>query len=315
MGRKIFQSASTSNDFISKLLANLRSDVETFDVKFTFDASDMSAKKSSPRVITAHKIILAGGSSVFRSMFYGALKETEDVRITDFSYDGFSEFINLFYSTDPVLSKENIFEVTRAVDKYDVCDCLPICEQLLMDTMDKNNVCDVLEVAIKIGLQKSVSNRAKKLIEENTEHVFESNGFRLCEKEVLKAILQMDTMKCVDESAVCNAAMVWADNRCHENGLAATVPNKRAELGECFPLIRFLAMDIKIFLELQELYPGVFTHDEFEEMVQYKIRAQPRKLLAQFSINARKFIAKKEVEFNATNYSEFLNRLNNASPS
>lgn len=276
----------SNNQFSKKLLANLRLDVETADVKFIFDVDGTTNKE-----ITANKIILAGGSTVFRSMLYGALKETEDIKITDFSYDAFCEFINLFYSSSAVLSKENIFEVIRVVDKYDARDCLPNCEHFLINTMHKDNVCDFLEIAMKINLSKTFSDRVSALIEENSDDVFGTIGFQCCNDEVLKAILQINTMSCANELAVLNAAMDWADHRCRTMDVAATVQNKRAELGESFQLIRFMAMDIKEFLEISELYPGVFTPEEFQEMVQHKIRAQPLKLLAHFSCSKRKFPA------------------------
>lgn len=115
-------------DFPSYVCKNLHLDVETADVNFIFDMVDPVDGTITTKKLPAHKNILAGGSDVFRSMFYGSLKEAEDITIKDFSYDGFCEFINLFYLADAKLSKENIFEVIRALDKYDARKCLPRCD-------------------------------------------------------------------------------------------------------------------------------------------------------------------------------------------
>lgn len=277
-------------DFPNYVLQNLHLDVETADVNFIFDIVDTAdGTTTTTKKLPAHKTILAGGSIVFRSMFYGELKETNDVLIKDFSYEGFCEFINLFYLSDATVSEENIFEVIRAVDKYDVRGCLPRCEKFLEDVMNEEIACDVLEIAMKLNLLSSITEPVEFFIGENTVNVFRSKSFQCCERAVLTKVLQINKLSCANELAVFRAAMGWAENCCRQKGTAATDINKRTELGECFQLIRFSAMSTEEFLELNEIYPEVFQHEDVIEMLQHKIRGRPLKLFADFNFSKRIF--------------------------
>lgn len=73
-------------------VAQLYHDTKTADVQFTFGshASDGTVTR-----IPAHKNLLAAGSKVFRTMFYGDLKETGDVRVVDTSDAAFKEFLQV----------------------------------------------------------------------------------------------------------------------------------------------------------------------------------------------------------------------------
>lgn len=267
-------------DFIKNVLQNLhenfRNDPETADACFVFGMGDETSEKKS---LLAHKLILAGGSAVFRSMFYGGLKEAENVPITDFSYDGFSEFIKLFYLSDATVNKDHILEVMAAVDKYDVRGCEPF----LLDAIDANNACDVLELATKINLSPAITAKATVVIRENAKDIFKSNGFLTCDEKILKRILEMDTLICNNELAVFKAAMDWAEVRCRANGNPLTDTNKRTVLGECFQLIRFATMGAAEFMETIELYPDVFNYEEFKEILQYILREKPLKLFVEFN--------------------------------
>lgn len=48
--------------------------------------------------IPAHKIILAAASDVFKPIFYGSLKEQDDIRIVGATVSAFKEFLSFFIS-------------------------------------------------------------------------------------------------------------------------------------------------------------------------------------------------------------------------
>lgn len=75
---------------------------KTADVHFSFDSSDND--KASGTRIPAHKILLADKSDVFEAMFYGELKETGDIRVTDVSDAAFVEFLQFFYNNQVEVS-------------------------------------------------------------------------------------------------------------------------------------------------------------------------------------------------------------------
>lgn len=135
----------------------------------------------------------------------------------------------------------------------------------------------------------AIVTKATDVIGQNARSIFKSNGFLQCSKDVLKRILQTDTLICDNELAVFNAAMDWAEARCRVDGCPLTNTNKRTVLGECFQLIRFATMDATEFLELNELYPEVFSNEECREMLQHKLRGKPLTLFAGFSSTKRTF--------------------------
>lgn len=285
----------TESDLPNVVLKNLHLDVETADVNFVFDTAD-GATTTTKKKLPAHKNILAGGSMVFRSMFYGPLKETKgkDIAIKDFSCEGFCEFISLFYLSDATLTKENIFEVMRAIDKYDVRQCMPRCEKFLEHIINEDIVCDVLKIAMTLNLSPLVTELVEIVIGENTVRVFRSKGFQSCDRAVLTKILQMNKLNCDNELDVFRAAMNWAENGCRQKGIPVTDMNKRTELGECFQLIRFSTMSAEEFLEINEMYPELFRNEGVMEMLQHKIRAQPLKIFADLNFSKRNFVPDKK---------------------
>lgn len=101
------------------------------DVKFRFNCGDE---------LSAHKSVLAASSPVFNRMFNGELKEKGDVDIKDASASGFKEFLNFFYGVPMQLTIENVAEVLKLADKYDVEDCFPICIDFLKRNLDTDIV-------------------------------------------------------------------------------------------------------------------------------------------------------------------------------
>lgn len=112
-----FSSKNTSQIIKTRLL----SDVD-------FILSDKSGAKIR---IAAHKVVLAATSPVFNAMFCGKLKEGGDIHITDVSAEGFAEFIQLFYHSEVAFTVDNIAEVLRLIDKYDVPECFEARSRLL----------------------------------------------------------------------------------------------------------------------------------------------------------------------------------------
>ena len=78
--------------------------------------------------IGAHRILLAGVSSVFRRMFYGPMKETKEViEVKETSPEAFRAMIDYIYARDPVVpvlykinSPRTLFELYALGDYYDI---------------------------------------------------------------------------------------------------------------------------------------------------------------------------------------------------
>lgn len=98
-----------------KLVTNvgkLHLDSETADVQFVFD------NNGSVEKISAHKCLLASASVVFKRMFFGELKEGNEVRIEDVSIDGFAAFLQYFYLDVVTFNSSVIAEVMKLAGRY-----------------------------------------------------------------------------------------------------------------------------------------------------------------------------------------------------
>lgn len=116
----------------------------TSDVEFIFENDNVK--------ILANRVVLAASSPVFDAMFNGKLKEKGNVKITDASPEAFRAFLQFFYDSQVKLTVENIVEVLKLVDKYDVADCWPVCSGFLMDNAQIENILLTLYLAIEYNL-------------------------------------------------------------------------------------------------------------------------------------------------------------------
>lgn len=118
---------------------------QTSDVQFVFEGENGIVK------VPSRKAVLAASSSVFNAMFNGDLKEKGDIEIVDASPEAFEEFLQLFYG-QVKLTMNNIADVLKLVDKYNVADCLPACADFLKQNLTIDDILWGLHLAMKFHL-------------------------------------------------------------------------------------------------------------------------------------------------------------------
>lgn len=117
------------------------------DVRFCFDCDGDVVK------LPAHKGVLSASSPVFNAMFNGDLKEKGDVDIEDASPVVFEKFLHFFYGKPMQLSMENVADVLKLADKYDVEDCLSICVDFLKENSTIDDAVWTLHLALQFQLK------------------------------------------------------------------------------------------------------------------------------------------------------------------
>lgn len=101
-----------------------------------------------------------------------------------------------------------------------------------------------------------------------TQDILASDAFYHCNNDVLKHILQLDSMTC-NEFILLDACLKWA---CKCVGIDENNTNNwRAQLGSCFTLIRFGTMDISEFAQHVFQYKKMFTSDELVDVLFRKV--------------------------------------------
>lgn len=248
------------SDLSTKINEKLYLNEQTANVWFVFEC--LNGEKTK---IAAHKSILAQGSDSFHTMFYGSLKEGDDVKIVDVSPDGLKQFLQFFYLKQINLTMDHITEVMYLANKYLVEQCFGICEKFLLDNLKTEDLC--------IGYQLSIEHKLPALkafcvaeINKNTDAVFQSESFKDFSIDVLKSILDFENLSC-NGMIMLDALIAWADQKCVNAGLAKSTENRRQQLGDCLYQIQFGLMDLTQINQCMKYYKGLFNAEELEDIL------------------------------------------------
>lgn len=260
---------------LSTTLKKFYLNTDLADVHFVLSSEDHFER------VPAHKMLLAFGSDVFKAMFYGDLKEGEEVQIIDASATAFKEFLQFFYLSSFKISVENVYEVLNLGRKYQVVACVSTCEAFLIDSLSTDNVCSIYGLAIHFDLD-DLKGLCETKIVADTETVLQSIGFLECDRSVLGHILKLDAFSCA-EMNVFHASVAWARAKAQRNEASSEMI--RYYLGDLFHDIRFGSMTIQEFSTLLPSYGNLFTIDEYQEIIRINASTQFRSEL--FNQNPR----------------------------
>lgn len=237
-------------------------DQRTCDVFFLFKTVDDGDYEKVP----AHKSILSAVSPVFDAMFYGSHKQSGDIKIVDSTPHAFQEFLQFFYLATVKLTAENVPEIMYLGKEYMLNECLNACTDFCESTLSLDSMCWGYELAILFE-QDALKRFCERKISENTREIFRSSSFLHCDVNLLRHILQLNSLKC-DESVVFDGCMAWAKAVCVQKGFdEMNMQHVRDQLGDLFAEIRFGRMKIEHFYPRHISYSGLFSADEFQEII------------------------------------------------
>lgn len=258
-------SSRLHNSFAMKLISEMYLKPDFADVHFTFSSGNQTER------VPAHKAILATASPVFAAMFYGQLKEADAVQIEDSTADAFKEFLQLVYLPEITVTMANHAEVLSLVDKYGMLDCVGTLVPLIKRHLTFENLATYYQLAISLN-SLDLKNFCERLITEFTYNTLKSESFLQCPRELVQQILQFDSLNCF-EIDLFEACMAWAKLACQQKRMDENnAENLKTQLGNCFHLIRFGAMDgLEISNVLSNpVYKNLFNQDELIEIRQRK---------------------------------------------
>lgn len=242
----------------SKLIANMYLNEEYADFHFVFEFDDYVQK------VPANKTILASQSPVFNVMFYGSIKEQGDVKIVDVEVASFKEFLQLFYLGEITFNMENIEDIVRLSDKYDVLECINASVLNLKNKLTIDNMCWIYQLALFLE-DKKLIKMCENRIMLSPDKIFATDAFQRCKRSTLKRILELDLI--CKETDVFEASLKWAKYECQQNNLDETQGvNLRSQLGDFLILISFSEMTVEEFSLLAKSNHGLFTQEEFDEI-------------------------------------------------
>lgn len=233
-------------------------DARTADFFFVFESDDER--------IPAHKAILSAISPVFDVMFYDSLKHEGDEYTIDAKPAAIREFLQFFYLSSVKLTPKNVVEVLSLAKQYMIDECLNACNDVCESTLTLDTMCWGYELAI-VAESDRLQKYCEKRIGENSEQIFRSSSFLDCKSNLLRRILQLDSLKC-SETVVFDGCIAWAKKACIQMGLDdENVQNLRFQLDNMFYDIRFGEMTSKEFYLRYRKYDGLFSAEEFKDII------------------------------------------------
>ncbi|XP_055317508.1 BTB/POZ domain-containing protein 2-like isoform X1 [Sitodiplosis mosellana] len=253
----------TANELVSGVYATIGAKLylneRNADFHFMFESSDGQYER-----VPAHKLLLTTVSDVFETMFNGSWLEMHEVEIVDAPIASFKEFLQFFYLGRVKLTMDNVAKVMYLANKYNVTECLALCTKFLRRTITNDNVCLAYGLAI-LHEQSDLKRLCELMIAIHTKAVFSSENFLECDKKTLGHILKLDSFSC-SEADVFEACMAWVRNASEEENLTKEIV--KTHLGELFYAIYYPSISIEVFANLDPSYGGLFTLDEYREIVQ-----------------------------------------------
>lgn len=230
---------------------------ETADVVF----------KCGKEPVPAHKILLAGYSNAFNTMFYGTLREGNEVEIVDATPHGFREFLRYFYFSDIHIRLESIYETMYLSKKYLLETYFQECCKFLSQQDEPPGIIIGYEQSIRFAL-KELRVKMEHSIRINSDKIFQSEYFTTISQKLLKKIIRIPIVRIEASKCVFDGCIRWAREACKQANIDPTISqNLRDKLGDCFQFIEFSAMTSLEITECVERFGDLFTSKELQSII------------------------------------------------
>ena len=261
-----------------------------------FNNSDMSdlnfTCEGSDKTFYAHKYVLGTSSAVFHAMFYGELAVKDStVHLSDTNEESLEQFLRFLYTEECTLTADNVVMIMYLSKKYILPSLTEKCVHFLAENLNTVNVLDVLEQASRFD-EKELEKQCWKVIKSKTYEVVSSDSFINISHGTLTELLKQDILK-IEEVELFQAVLKWIDSQCSSKELKLTNENRRSVIGEAIYDFRFLAMNLKEFIQhvgksnlltAEEMIP---IHEKFagfdSPALKWKLTKRHRKNIVRFS--------------------------------
>lgn len=205
-------------------------------------------------------------SPKYKAQFYGLISIEGQINIPNVSAESFEVFLQFFYMGRVKLTEENIESVLDLVKQSLVEEFENTCMDFIIKKLIPNNFCEAFRLSLKYNLKK-LNEKCVEKIMRATKVIITADDFLKCNQNLLKQILKINKFNC-SELEVFNACIVWAREKCTQNGFDdCNVRNLREVLGDAIYQIRFTSFYVGEFATIHKSLSGFFTPDEAIEII------------------------------------------------
>lgn len=223
------------------------------DVKFEFPNGE---------ILHAHRFILSLNSEVFYEQCSKECNDNTVIKIDNYSFNAFSNFIKLLYTSHLSSSCKNIIDdVLKLCLQYGTNDLKKKIYQCFFLLFDDQNILKFYEIIRQENLNKHLIHY-ENIIVSHFEKVLKSESFLEINENTLSAVLKLDLVSDVSEVDIFAAVLKWSERACEKDEITSDSCNKRQKLGDNLKLIRFGAMTTEEFGKCVEMEPELFSKKE-----------------------------------------------------
>ncbi|GAV01223.1 hypothetical protein RvY_11966-2 [Ramazzottius varieornatus] len=201
------------------------------------------------REIPAHRFLLAMGSPVFETMFFGPTRQVadgQDVHLPDIEPAAFRNLLRFVYTDDVSgIDDETVMPTLYAAKKYTMPQLQGACVDFLRKNTRPENVFVVLEQAQQ-SEEPELVDQCLDLIDRCTHSVISTKEFHHISFQLLRMVLQRDGLS-ARELELFNSLVRWADSESERRELEINSLNRRKMMGAALFDIRFPLMSVEEF--------------------------------------------------------------------
>lgn len=217
--------------------------VDNFEADVVFVIDDMK--------FPAHKRILKITNEQFYIQNIEPHEGSKEIEIENVDPRGFQQFLRFCHFGDLDLNHLNMMQSYDVAQTYNHANLLALCTNFISDNVVVHNVLEILNWNL-LHQNYQIMRRCRGFFIENAVEILKSTEqFRKIDKKLLKTILSWEVLNC-SEKTLFNKTVEWAEEKCFQSQVEATIESKKDMLEDILYLIR---LEISPNLEVLNDFP------------------------------------------------------------
>lgn len=249
--------------------------------------------------IPAHKLIVGHQSLILNRFVYGTEEwpATNPICVNNISSAAFTELLRFVYAKLVNLTEENALSIWLTANYYELIELVERCDHFLINHLSLSNVLECFKSSYLINKNGELFKNSLIFIQISFEDILinhDANKLFDQNNDILHEILTLNKINLSGEVKLFNEIVKYATQKCQQNNIEETGPNKRIEIDHILKYVRFPTMSEVEFCALLKSEPGFFSSEEIGDIIQAIVKVNvhslyehnPRVLLIKFNLTS-----------------------------